>query len=146
MTLQPIVADGNKPCPLADKCPYYQAIHSGGKLENINWSNTKCPAAKKCSYFEDIKKRAEANDGNLPSIEEGCPYAENCPHAKRDKYSKDGNYSKCPYLSNDIKGCPYLSSEGKDDKDAATKCPHFQKLKEKKEAAEALAAKTKDEL
>ncbi|CAG8684905.1 9064_t:CDS:1 [Dentiscutata erythropus] len=138
--------DANKPCPLAEKCPYYKAVQSGEKLEDIDWTTTKCPAAEKCPYFEDVKKKAEANDGKLPSFEKGCPYAENCPHAdKHHKHSKDGDESKCPYMSGDMKGCPYLSGEGKEDKDAAAKCPHFQKMKAEKEAAEA-AAKNKDEL
>ncbi|RIB08702.1 hypothetical protein C2G38_2110478 [Gigaspora rosea] len=142
----PIAADANKPCPLAEKCPYYKAVQSGEKLENIDWSTNKCPAAGKCPYFEDVKKKAEANDGKLPSLDKGCPYAENCPHAvKRHEHSKDGDESKCPYMSGDMKGCPYLSGEGKDEKEAAAKCPHFQKLKAEKEAAEA-AAKNKDEL
>ncbi|CAG8798586.1 6880_t:CDS:2, partial [Gigaspora margarita] len=106
---------------LAEKCPYYKAVQSGEKLENIDWSTNKCPAAGKCPYFEDVKKKAEANDGKLPSTDKGCPYAENCPHAVKRHEHKDGDESKCPYLSGDMKGCPYLSGERKDEKEAAAK-------------------------
>ncbi|CAG8665758.1 7145_t:CDS:1, partial [Acaulospora colombiana] len=74
----------------------------------------------KCPYFEDIKKKALAggDHDSLPSKEGGCPYAAGCPHAQtHHKHTGGGDIAKCPYMNNNVKGCPYLKNESKEDKD-----------------------------
>ncbi|CAJ0749070.1 2174_t:CDS:2 [Entrophospora sp. SA101] len=108
-------------CPLANKCPYYQAIESGKKFEDIDWDNTNCPAAGKCPYYEKLKEKAVSNDGKLPTPQEaGCPYTEKCPHFK------DQNHNH--HVDGDATKCPYLTGGGKHSEDAVAKCPHLQKL------------------
>lgn len=146
-------------CPLASKCPYYSAIHEGKPLDKVDWKNSKCPLAGKCPYYEELQKRAEENGGKLEGL--GCPYTEKCPHfkdkdAKADcdeeclkKYKeahgwagKDGEPSHV-----DLSKCPYLKGS-KDTEDAASKCPHLQKLKQEQEDKDAAARKEekRDEL
>ncbi|CAG8713214.1 4218_t:CDS:2, partial [Acaulospora morrowiae] len=125
----------DKHCPLAEKCPYYDAIRFGKQLHDFDWTNTNCPAAGKCTYFEDIKKRALANGDHsaLPPKKGGCPYAGGCPHAQNNHKHKEGDISKCPYLSSGTKKCPYLKNESEEEKSSIKNCPHFQKSKIERE-------------
>ncbi|ORY53803.1 hypothetical protein BCR33DRAFT_779128 [Rhizoclosmatium globosum] len=65
-------------CPLKEKCPYYEAIKNG---EKVDFTGTKCPLAEKCPYYKEVK-------GHGPSAD--CPLEKSCPHFKKD-FEKGGH-------------------------------------------------------
>ncbi|KAJ3059126.1 hypothetical protein HDU98_004883 [Podochytrium sp. JEL0797] len=59
-------------CPLKEKCPYYEAIKNG---EKVDLSGHACPLADKCPYYKEVKDHGGVG---------GCPLEKKCPHFKKD--------------------------------------------------------------
>ncbi|KAJ3229952.1 hypothetical protein HDU81_004909 [Chytriomyces hyalinus] len=46
-------------CPLKEKCPYYEDMKSGKK---VDFSGNKCPLAEKCPYYKEVKEGGVSPD------------------------------------------------------------------------------------
>ncbi|KAJ3012743.1 UNVERIFIED_CONTAM: hypothetical protein HDU68_001045 [Siphonaria sp. JEL0065] len=92
-------------CPLKEKCPYYDAIKKG---EKVDLSGQKCPLAEKCPYYKDVKDHGAAD----------CPLEKGCPHFKKD-FEKGGHaHHAGKYDSHEAKDCPYIKKHKTNPADA----------------------------
>ncbi|TPX68681.1 hypothetical protein CcCBS67573_g07085 [Chytriomyces confervae] len=85
-------------CPLKEKCPYYEDMKSGKK---VDFSGNKCPLAEKCPYYKEVKEGGVSPD---------CPLEK---YFKKD-FEKGGHaHHGGKGDSHDSKDCPYLKKHAK---------------------------------
>ncbi|KAJ3249813.1 hypothetical protein HDU77_007421 [Chytriomyces hyalinus] len=85
-------------CPLKEKCPYYEDMKSGKK---VDFSGNKCPLAEKCPYYKEVKEGGVSPD---------CPLEK---YFKKD-FEKGGHaHHGGKGDSHDSNDCPYLKKHAK---------------------------------